>query len=134
MQKTQTEHKVRDYVFKMSSETSEALYLRLLEEIVVKKRFLDPNLRASTLAKDLDTTLRHISSVMALGFKRNFNAAVNHHRVRHAISLMHNRKYDNVTCEQIGIFSGFTSRQSFYNAFNKEMGETPLAYRKRYLK
>jgi AraC-like DNA-binding protein len=44
---------------------------------------------------------------------------------------MKDKRYANMTIEEIGDSVGFANRQSFYASFYRIMGETPNSYRKR---
>ena len=125
--------RVPDYLHRMSSETAEELYVRVMNEIAVKKRYLDATFSAKQLARDLHTNTRYISALMSLRFDGTFNATVNRFRVERAIFYMKDKRYAELTCGEIGLSCGFANRQSFYSAFNKEKGMTPAAYRKEIL-
>jgi len=114
----------------MNTDTAEDLYIRIMNEIAVKKRYLDPTFTARQLAEDLQTNTRYISALMSLRFNGTFNATINHFRIKRAIFFMKDKRYEELTCEEIGLTCGFSNRQSFYSAFNKDMGMTPAAYRK----
>ena len=46
---------------------------------------------------------------------------------------MTDKRYLDLTIEEIGTLVGFANRQSFYASFYRIMGETPNSYRKRHL-
>jgi len=119
-----------EYLSRMNTDTAEELYVRIMNEIAVKKRYLDPTFTAKQLAEDLQTNTRYISALMSLRFNGTFNATINHFRVQRAIFFMKDKRYEELTCEEIGLTCGFSNRQSFYAAFNKDMGMTPATYRK----
>lgn len=117
------------YIRRLSSDLVDNLYANILREVVVKERFLEPDMTATKLAQELKTDSRYISAVMMLRFNDSFNGMLNRHRVEKAIYMMRSGKYDESTCEMIGLRVGFNSRQSFYSAFNKIMGMTPMQFR-----
>ena len=119
-----------EYLSRMNTDTAEELYVRIMNEIAVKKRYLDPAFTAKQLAKDLQTNTRYVSALMSLRFDGTFNATINHFRIQRAIFVMKDKRYEELTCEEIGLTCGFSNRQSFYSAFNKDMGKTPATYRK----
>ena len=45
---------------------------------------------------------------------------------------MTDKRYADMTIEEIGLQVGFANRQSFYASFYRVMGETPNNYRKRH--
>ena len=63
----------------------------------------------------------------------NYSNLVNELRVRDAVHLLTDKRYKDLTMEEIGRMSGFSNRQSFYAAFFKEKGEAPHQYKKRRL-
>lgn len=46
---------------------------------------------------------------------------------------MTDKRYMNMTIEEIGCKVGFANRQSFYASFYRNMGITPNNYRKKHL-
>ncbi len=46
---------------------------------------------------------------------------------------MTDKRYLDMTIEEIGTLVGFANRQSFYASFYRVMNETPNGYRKRHL-
>ena len=122
--------RVPTYVGRMSATTTEELYQQITNEIVVKERYLEPDLTAQKLADELHTNTRYISALMSLRFTGTFNATVNHYRIQRAIYMMKDKRSSDINCADIGALSGFANRQSFYTAFQAETGCTPAAYKK----
>ena len=54
-------------------------------------------------------------------------------RVRDAANMLTDKRYLDLTMDEIGRKAGFANRQSFYAAFFKEKGEAPHQYKKRLL-
>ena len=71
-----------------------------------------------------------ISAAIAYKTDSNFSRLLARLRVREACFMLRNRKYDDLTAEEIGLRAGFASRQTFYNCFSREMIMTPRQYRK----
>ena len=59
----------------------------------------------------------------------NYNVLVNGLRLRDACQMLRSPRYGHMTAEEIGLLSGFSSRQAFYLAFSKVYKITPRAYR-----
>ena len=76
---------------------------------------------------------RQISAVVNSRFKTNFSGLVNEYRIKEALHYMTDKRYSDLTIEEIGTAVGFANRQSFYSSFYRTMGETPNSYRKRQL-
>jgi AraC-like DNA-binding protein len=119
------------YIDTISQGTIERLYIKIVNELAVKQRYLDPKLTAHTLTKELNTNSRAFAAAMQMRFNANFSTTVNRYRVERAISMMKDRHNKSMTCEEIGLTCGFANRQSFYNAFSKITNVTPAIYRKK---
>ena len=96
------------------AELADELYDKILNLIVIEKRYRDKEFSAKDLAKELGTNTRYISAVINSRFNTNFSCLVN------------------MTIEEIGLSVGFSNRQSFYASFFRIMNETPNSYRKRH--
>lgn len=114
------------------AELVDELYDKVLTIIVAQKKYRDPDYSASQLAKDLDTNPRYLSAVINSRFGMNYSCLVNELRIRDAVNMLVDKRYQDKTMEEIGRMSGFTNRQSFYAAFFKEKGEAPFQYKKRH--
>jgi len=120
---------MRSYHFNIKPETADLIYEKLYHELITRKRFLETDISASSLSKELDINLRYISTVMAIRFGYTFNTLVNRLRTDYARRLLTDSRYNHLTCEQIGSMAGFNNRQSFYTAFRSHWGVTPAALR-----
>ena len=96
-------------------ELADELYDRILNIIVVQKKYRDPNYSAKDLAKELQTNTRYLSAVVNSRFGMNYSCLLNADK----------------NVEEISTMVGFANRQSFYAAFYKNVGETPNGYRKK---
>ena len=115
------------------AELADELYERILNIIVIEKRYRDKGFSAKELAKMLNTNTRYISAVINSRFNTNFSCLVNEYRVKEALHKMTDKRYADMTIEEIGTAVGFANRQSFYASFYRIMGETPNHYRKRHI-
>lgn len=125
--------KVAAYRSLIRAELADELYDKIVDIIVSKKKYRDPDYSAGQLAKELQTNTRYLSAVINSRFGMNYSCYVNEQRVREAAHLLTDRRYRNLNVEQISSMVGFSNRQSFYAAFYREKGETPRAYRARLL-
>ena len=96
----------------------------------MKKRYTDPGLKASQLVKELKTNPQSLSAVMQRYMGGKFNEVVNRFRVKRAAHMLVKKQYSDVACGDIGMMCGFSTRQSYYMAFKREMGMSPANYRK----
>ena len=98
-------------------ELADELYDKILNIIVVQKKYKDPDYSAKDLAKELKTN----------------SCLLNEYRVKDALHLLTDKRYADKNVEEISAMVGFANRQSFYAAFYKNVGETPNGYRKKHL-
>ncbi|MBR7166652.1 MAG: AraC family transcriptional regulator [Bacteroidaceae bacterium] len=113
------------------AELADELYDRILNIIVLEKRYRDKNFSAKELAKELETNTRYISAVVNSRFNTNFSCLINEYRIKEAMHRLRDKRYANMTIEDIGLSVGFANRQSFYASFYRMMKETPNDYRKK---
>lgn len=114
------------------AELADELYERILNMIVIEKRYRNKDFSAKELAQELNTNTRYISAVINSRFNTNFSCLVNEFRIKEAMHRMTDKRYADMTIEEIGTLVGFANRQSFYASFYRVMGETPNNYRKRH--
>lgn len=105
------------------------LYIQILEKLTREKLYRDPQYNTKRLAADLHTNTRYISAAVALCTGNNYSALVNSLRLRDVCKMMRSPKHKDMTVEEIGLLSGFSSRQAFYLAFHRIYACTPRAYR-----
>lgn len=113
------------------AELADELYDKILNLIVIQKKYKDPNYSAKDLAKELKTNTRYLSAVINSRFGMNYSCLLNEYRIKEALHLLVDKRYAEKNVEEISALVGFANRQSFYAAFYKIMGETPNGYRKR---
>jgi YesN/AraC family two-component response regulator len=111
---------------------ADELYDRILNIIVIEKRYRNKDFSAKQLAVELNTNTRYISAVINSRFNTNFSCLINEYRVKEALHRMTDKRYADMNIEEIGTLVGFANRQSFYASFYRIMGETPNNYRKRH--
>ena len=115
------------------AELADELFDKILNIIIIEKRYRDKDFSAKELAKMLGTNTRYISAVINSRFNTNFSCLINEYRVKEALHRLTDKRYADLTIEEIGSMVGFANRQSFYAAFYRVVGETPNGYRKRVL-
>ena len=115
------------------AELADELYDRILNIVIIEKRYRNKDFTAKELAAELGTNTRYISAVINSRFNTNFSCLINEYRVKEAMHKMSDKRYTEMTIEEIGLSVGFSNRQSFYASFYRIMGETPNNYRKRHL-
>ncbi len=126
------EEKNAPYRSLIRAELADELYDKILNIILIEKRYRDKNFSAKELAKELNTNTRYISAVINSRFNTNFSCLINEYRIKEAMHRMTDKRYADMTIEEIGKMVGFANRQSFYASFYRMMKETPNDYRKRH--
>ncbi len=94
------------------------------------KLYLQPQLKISDVAEQLETTTHNISQAINSRLKRPFYDYVNEYRVEYFKELLAdpaNRKY---TILALGIESGFNSKASMNRIFRQHTKQTPKEYQR----
>ena len=114
------------------AELADELYEKILNIIIIEKRYRNKDFSAKELAKELGTNTRYISAVINSRFNTNFSCLINEYRIKEALHKLTDKRFQEMTIEDIGSLVGFANRQSFYASFYRIMGETPNNYRRRH--
>jgi len=114
--------------------TSEA-ELNALKENLINflengKPYLEEELNLSTLANQLDTTDKKLSTLLNQYMNTTFYDLINSYRVASVKEKMASGDYDGLTLLGIAYESGFKSKTSFNRIFKKETGLSPSEYKK----
>ena len=112
------------------AELADELYQKIVDIVIVKKKYKDPNFSSKDLAKMLKTNTRYLSAVVNSRFICKVSCLVNEYRIKDALRLLADKKHAEKNVEEISAMVGFANRQSFYAAFYRIVGETPNGYRK----
>lgn len=102
---------------------------KILEIVVLQKKYKDKNYSAKKLAEDLGTNTRYVSAVVNVRFHMNYTSFVNKYRIEEAMSILTDKRYQDLRIEEVSDMVGFANRQSFYASFYRIMGITPKEYR-----
>jgi len=106
---------------------------KILNIIVMQKKYKDKDYSAKKLAEDLGTNTRYISAVVNVRFHMNYTSFVNKFRIEEAMTILVDRRYQKLRMEEVSDMVGFANRQSFYASFYKLMHMTPREYRLKHL-
>ena len=131
-----TEKKEKEATYRMlvSPALMDQLKDRILEMVVINKKYLDKDYSAKRLAEDLNTNTRYISAVVNLKFHMNYSSFINKYRIEEAMSILVDKRYQELRIEEVSDMVGFSNRQSFYAAFYKITGITPREYKEMRIK
>lgn len=105
----------------------------LIRESMQKNRyFTDPDLTIQKLASSLNMSARELSTIINKGDGQNFNDFINEFRVGCFKKLLIANVNNSYTIEGMAYEAGFKSKASFYRAFKKVTGQTPLQFQKEF--
>ena len=126
-----TEKKEKEAAYRslVSPKLMDEMQEKILNIIVMQKKYRDKDYSAKKLAEDLGTNTRYISAVVNVRFHMNYTSFVNKYRIDEAMSLLVDKRYQDLRMEEISDMVGFANRQSFYASFYKIKGITPREYR-----
>lgn len=126
-----TERKEKEAIYRsmISPQLMDEMKEKILNIIVMQKRYKDKNYSAKKLAEDLKTNTRYISAVVNVRFHMNYTSFVNKFRIEEAMAIFVDKRYMNLNMEEVSDMVGFSNRQSFYASFYKLMKMTPREYR-----
>ena len=102
---------------------------KILNIVIIQKKYKDKNYSAKRLAQDLGTNTRYISAVVNVRFHMNYASFINKYRIEEAMALLADKRYQELSMEEIASMVGFSNRQSFYAAFYKFNNCTPREYK-----
>lgn len=115
------------YCDRIDAKRSKQLYTKIYNALKKAKLYRNPNFTAQQLSEQLNINTRYIAAVVQLNTNDNFSTLLNSFRLAEAERLLSTKS--EYTAEEIGLMSGFGSRQSFYRVFLKKHGITPRQYR-----
>ncbi|HBS06788.1 MAG TPA: hypothetical protein DEA96_17595 [Leptospiraceae bacterium] len=93
-----------------------------------QKLFLDPDLRLSDLAQELEVSSHQLSRILNENFSQNFNAFLNSYRIAEAKQQLINEPEKTII--SIAFDVGFNTKSAFNDQFSRITGITPARFRK----
>lgn len=96
----------------------------------LEKPHLDFELTLEKLAKLTKVSEKELSLTINHHLNQHFFDFINQYRINEAKSILSNPKMEKKTILEILYAVGFNSKSSFYSAFKKVTGQTPLDYRR----
>ncbi|KAF2509867.1 helix-turn-helix domain-containing protein [Flavobacterium foetidum] len=98
-----------------------------LENAMNKKElYKNPNLTLQDLAQEINISSHQLSQFLNNNLGKNFTSFVNEFRINEACRII--ALNDKLTLESVGYDVGFNSKSTFFAAFKKHTGTTPLNY------
>ena len=126
--------KKANYRSLVSLQVMDKLQDGIMKIIVFDKKYRDKDYSAKKLAEELGTNNRYISAVVNTRFHCNFTTFVNKYRIEEAMSILVDKRYQDLNIADVAEMVGFANRQSFYGSFYRVLGITPNEYRIQHLK
>lgn len=105
---------------------------QLCDHIKTKNSYLNPDLRLSLLADEIQVPLHELSQLINQVGNTNFNTLINDFRLNAAVDLLVNNGNESV--KSIFYKVGFNSKSAFYKAFKRKFNCTPQHYRVKFYK
>ncbi len=96
-----------------------------------ERPYLNPDFSIGEMAAALKVPQHHISYCLRVLFKQSFPKLKTTLRIQYALQLMNSSDFEHLSIEGIGQMAGFSSRSSFYSAFQAEMDCSPGEYLER---
>ncbi|GAB4520294.1 MAG: hypothetical protein Tsb004_31350 [Allomuricauda sp.] len=90
------------------------------------KPYLDSNLKLKNIAEYLNLSRNQTSQIINQSFQLDFNSFVNAYRIEHALELINEGKFKNIS--DLVYDSGFNNATSFNKSFKKITSFTPREY------
>jgi len=113
----------------MSHVSVASVFKKVVALMDEQQPYLTRRYSLSQMAATLQLPANHVSQAINTTTGQNFNDFINHYRVLGSMKLLRDDRSDHLTIEGIGQSVGFSSKSSFYSAFKKVNGLTPLAYK-----
>ncbi len=121
----------RDYYLKSNIEDAEAdrVYSALEQLMNEEKLFVNNDLFLKNAAQKLKVSNLQLSEVLNIHQGKTFSQYIKEKRINYSLELLESKP--SMTVLDIALECGFNSKSSYYAAFQKMIGETPLQYRKK---
>ncbi|MWB93416.1 helix-turn-helix domain-containing protein [Flavobacterium sp. GA093] len=111
---------------KMDSAEAKKLSDKLGAIMNEKSLYKNPNLTLQDLSKEINISSHQLSQFLNNDLGKNFTSFVNEFRINEACKIITSN--DRFTLESVGYDVGFNSKSTFFAAFKKHTGTTPLNY------
>ena len=126
---TEKKEKKAAYRMLVSAPLMDELKEKILNIILIEKKFKDKKKTKKRLAEDLGTNTRYVSAVVNVKFHMNYTSFVNKYRIEEAMAMLIDQRYQDLSMEEISDMVGFSNRQSFYASFYRITGTTPRDFK-----
>jgi AraC-like DNA-binding protein len=114
--------------YQLTREKSDQILAMIEEHLETAKPYLKHGYSLRNLSEDLDVTYTYLSFIINREYGVNFNDLINRYRISYMRKLMAGPDAHMYTLEGLAHQSGFSSRSTFYRAFQKSTGRMPSAF------
>ena len=125
---------LRNYGAELTDEDMNQYLENLKVYMNFEKPYLNPDITLELIAEAVNIKPRILSRIINGKLNKNFKEFVNEYRLEESIAQLKNNKYQAKTILEILYDSGFNSKSTFYNLFEKYTGQSPVQFRKSMLK
>ena len=110
----------------LNEQHKDSLVIRIQNEMVTNKFFLEEDASLPKLAEKLGTSANHVSQVINQSLEKTYNDLIAEYRVEESKPMILAK---DKTIEEIAFSVGYHSKTSFNSAFKKITGQTPTQFR-----
>lgn len=114
---------------KFDDENVATILNQLHSKMTTEKLFLNPNLKLSDLANEINISTHQLSQILNENLGKNFSEFINEYRINEACQLLFT--HENLSIDGIGYEVGFNSKSTFFAAFKKQKGVTPAIFQQK---
>jgi AraC-like DNA-binding protein len=114
--------------YQLTREKRDQILALIEEHLETAKPYLKHGYSLRNLSEDLDVTYTYLSFIINREYGLNFNDLINRYRIKYLRSLMESPDAHMYTLEGLANQAGFSSRSTFYRAFQKTTGQMPSAF------
>lgn len=122
------EPEIRQDQHRLTPEEIVPLKARLQTYIDEEKPYRRPDLKLSTMAREVETSPNNLSWLLNNVYHQSFYDFVNQYRVEEFIKRVQQHEHKGFTLLSIAEKVGFKSKSTFYKAFKSNTGKTPTEY------
>lgn len=109
--------------------TDDTLFAKITKLINEEKLFAKTDLVVEDFARKLNTNIKYVSAAIKEQTDMNFNTFINTYRIEEAKQLLKADESKYWSIDAIAENCGFNNPTSFYQAFKKNTGMTPTAFK-----
>ncbi|MBU1114564.1 MAG: tetratricopeptide repeat protein [Bacteroidetes bacterium] len=112
-----------------SNKTQNELFHRIYQLMVNEQVYTKHDITVDYLSKQLNSNTKYISNAIKEETGMNFNTFINTFRIEEAKKILRDRISSSWSLDAVAVQSGFNNTTSFFQAFKKNTGLTPSAFR-----